>query len=73
MTSGQPTPLRERERALAAIRQDVAQRLRSVCAAWPEDETAQLVARIAEIKYKYEVLLDRDIWVSPADDNELLN
>ena len=51
-----------REQALAAIRHDVAERIRSVCATWPEDETERLVERIAEVKYKYECLLDCDIW-----------
>jgi hypothetical protein len=60
----------ERQRAIAAMRRDIAERLRSVCAAWPENETTELVERIAEIKYKYEVLLDRDLWVSSKRDTD---
>jgi hypothetical protein len=39
---------------LAALRTDIAQRLRKVCEAMPQNEFDQLVDRIAQLEYKYE-------------------
>jgi hypothetical protein len=39
---------------LAELRTDIAKRLRNVCAALPPDAFDRLVARIAEIEFKYE-------------------
>jgi hypothetical protein len=56
--------LAEREREISALRHDVAERLRAVCAGWPEDAMEQLVQRIADITYKYNCIRDRDMWLS---------
>jgi hypothetical protein len=42
------------ERQILAHRQEIADRLRSVCARVPDEEFEQLVDRIARIRRKYE-------------------
>ena len=50
-----------RQRALAEIRDDVARRIRPMCAGWREEDTERLIDRMAEIKYRYERL--QDAWL----------
>jgi hypothetical protein len=38
---------------LAELRAAIAERLRNVCSAMPQDEFDTLVARMAEVEYKY--------------------
>jgi hypothetical protein len=45
----------ERQRALADIRRDVGARIRPVCAGWPEADILELIERITQVTYKYEV------------------
>jgi hypothetical protein len=59
-----PTEAAQRERTLADMRHDVAERLRLVCAGWSQEAFTQLVAQIAEITYKYDVIRDHDVWAS---------
>jgi hypothetical protein len=42
------------ERQLQILRQEIADRLRSVCERVPDEEFEQLVERIARVKRKYE-------------------
>ena len=42
------------ERQIESLKEEIAQRLRTVCAGVPADEFAELVERIARIQRKYE-------------------
>lgn len=44
----------ERERVLSALRASLDQRIRPICAHWPEEDIAILIARMASFRYKYE-------------------
>ena len=44
----------ERERTLAAIRYDIAARIRPLCVGWAEADIVALIERMALIKYKYD-------------------
>jgi hypothetical protein len=61
-----PLPMQSDPERLAELREDVARRLRNVCAAMPQDEFDHLVARIADIEYRYEQM--RDDWTPPQTD-----
>jgi hypothetical protein len=43
---------------LLQLRANIADRLRRICAAMPEDDFERLVRRIAEIEYKYEQIVE---------------
>lgn len=54
-----PNQRRERSIAIDVVRDDIAQRLRRVCANFPPEEFDKLVDRIAEIDARYQY---RDDW-----------
>jgi len=45
----------ESERAIADIRRDVAARIRPLCAGWSEEDVLELIERITQITYKYDI------------------
>lgn len=45
---------------LAELRVEIAERLRKVCIAMPDEEFDALVARMAEVEYKYEANANSD-------------
>jgi hypothetical protein len=44
----------DKSERLLTLRADISRRLRKVCEAMPQGEFDQLVARIAQLEYKYE-------------------
>lgn len=55
------------ERQIQVLKQEIAGRLRSVCARMPDEEFDHLVERIARIRRKYEQVAARAAITQPND------
>lgn len=51
------------ECAVAEIRRDVEARIRPVCAGWSEEDVLELIERIAQITYKYDIA-QAELWAT---------
>jgi hypothetical protein len=55
------------ERQIQALKQEIADRLRSVCERVPDEEFDQLVERIARIRRKYELKRSDDLFTNTQE------
>jgi hypothetical protein len=60
-----------RQARLDLMKEEIAARLRSVCADMPQAEFTELVERIATINLKYSTRRSEDLFRRPAPDTEV--